>query len=117
MSVALVFPPSCDPTAPMLALPTLTAALRKAGEEVWQLDANLEAAEWLLTEETLARAEQRLNKRLNRLDRAEKLRHPRQRQWLKRGGERRIGSGRRPERRSGRGSDRPAHDRLGQFRQ
>jgi len=75
MSVALVFPPSCDPTAPMLALPSLTAALRKAGEEVWQLDANLEAAEWLLTEETLARAEQRLNKRLNRLDRAEKLRH------------------------------------------
>ena len=48
MRVALVYPPTCDPTAPYLALPTLTAFLRQNGVEVLQIDANVEGFDAVL---------------------------------------------------------------------
>ena len=35
MKIALIYPPTCDPTAPYLSLPTLTGYLRAHGVEVW----------------------------------------------------------------------------------
>ena len=34
MKIALVYPPTCDPTAPYLAVPALTGFLRESGVEV-----------------------------------------------------------------------------------
>jgi len=48
MSVALVYPPTCDPTAPYLAVPMLTGFLRANGVTVLPIDANLEAFDELL---------------------------------------------------------------------
>ncbi len=48
MGVALVYPPSCDPTAPYLAVPTLAAWLRREGIDVLPVDANVEAWDALL---------------------------------------------------------------------
>ena len=48
MKLALVSPPTCDPTAPYLALGALAAALRPAGVETLLVDANLEAWEHVL---------------------------------------------------------------------
>ena len=43
MKIALVYPPTCDPTAPYLAVPMLTGFLRAHGVEVLPVDANVEA--------------------------------------------------------------------------
>ena len=40
--VMLLFPPEWVPTAPYLALPSLTAVLREAGHHVVQRDINIE---------------------------------------------------------------------------
>jgi hypothetical protein len=40
--VMLLFPPEWVPTAPYLALPSLTAVLRQAGHKVVQKDVNIE---------------------------------------------------------------------------
>jgi hypothetical protein len=55
VKVALIHPPTCDPTAPYLAIPTLAAFLRARGVEVLPVDANLEAWELALDPENLAR--------------------------------------------------------------
>jgi hypothetical protein len=57
MKVALVYPPYSSVIAPHLALPALTAFLRREGREVVQADANLWLHRWLLTPRAL---EQRL---------------------------------------------------------
>jgi anaerobic magnesium-protoporphyrin IX monomethyl ester cyclase len=75
MRVALVHPPTCDPTAPYLALPSLAAFLRARGVEVLLADANLEAWEGLLTAESLARLGGRVEERLRRLERRPALDH------------------------------------------
>ena len=41
--LALIYPPSCDPTAPYLAVPMLTGFLRSHGRSVLPIDANVEA--------------------------------------------------------------------------
>lgn len=51
--VALVYPPTCDPTAPYLSLPTLTGWLRTHGVDVLPVDANVEAFDTLLRREPL----------------------------------------------------------------
>ena len=54
MRVALVYPPTCDPTAPYLAVPTLTAFLRANGVSVLPVDANVEAFDELLAPSPMA---------------------------------------------------------------
>lgn len=78
MKVALIYPPSCDPTAPYLAIPTLTAWLRKHDVEVLPIDANLECWEALLTREALEGAAATLERRLAALDAMEALTHEEQ---------------------------------------
>jgi anaerobic magnesium-protoporphyrin IX monomethyl ester cyclase len=73
--VALVYPPSCDPTAPYLSVPTLTAWLRKHGVDVLPIDANVEAWEWLLTRERLEELGAALETRLAGLDAQPSLSH------------------------------------------
>lgn len=75
MLVALVYPPTCDPTAPYLSVPTLTAWLRRAGVEVLPVDANLEAWERLLNREALEHVAERIEARLAELDRRRALSH------------------------------------------
>lgn len=53
VDVALIYPPTCDPTAPYLAVPTLTGWLRREGISVLPIDANVEAWNHLLTRERL----------------------------------------------------------------
>ncbi len=73
--VALVYPPTCDPTAPYLALPTLTGFLRANGVEVLPIDANLEAFDDLLGEPRMTRERDRVEARLAHLDALPTLGH------------------------------------------
>jgi anaerobic magnesium-protoporphyrin IX monomethyl ester cyclase len=73
--VALVYPPTCDPTAPYLAVPMLTGFLREHGVFVLPVDANLEGFEDLLTATRLGREKDRLEARLAELDRRGSLDH------------------------------------------
>lgn len=75
MRVALVYPPACDPTAPYLALPTLTAWLRRHRVEVLPIDANVEAWEWLLSRPRLEKLASRIEGRLADLDARPSLSH------------------------------------------
>jgi anaerobic magnesium-protoporphyrin IX monomethyl ester cyclase len=78
MRVALVYPPSCDPTAPYLAVPTLTAWLRKHDVEVLPIDANLEGWLHLLTREHLEALATRIDGRLAELEAQASLSHEEQ---------------------------------------
>jgi anaerobic magnesium-protoporphyrin IX monomethyl ester cyclase len=73
--VALVYPPTADPTAPYLAVPMLTGFLRAQGLEVLPIDANLEAFDDLLSERRMARERDRLETRLGALDGRASLGH------------------------------------------
>ena len=75
---ALIYPPVCDPTAPYLSVPLLTAFLRSAGEDVIQMDANICAFEYLLQKERLWDFWQRVERRLHRLRRHKTLSHTKQ---------------------------------------
>jgi anaerobic magnesium-protoporphyrin IX monomethyl ester cyclase len=75
MNVALIYPPSCDPTAPYLSLPTLTAWLRTNGVDVMPIDANLEAWESLLARAPLEKLRRRVELRLARLEKQSSLSH------------------------------------------
>ncbi|AUX44752.1 radical SAM protein [Sorangium cellulosum] len=75
MRVALVYPPTCDPTAPYLAVPMLTGFLRAHGVEVLPIDANVEAFDALLTSQSMAGLLDRLETRLAELDRRAALPH------------------------------------------
>ena len=77
-SVALVYPPTCDPTAPYLAVPMLTGFLREHGVSVLPIDANVEAFDELLTAASLGRLRDRLEAKLGELDRQASLSHPEQ---------------------------------------
>lgn len=76
--VALVYPPTCDPTAPYLAVPMLTGFLRAHGVEVLPIDANLEAFDELLSRPRLEREQARLERRLSELDERSSLSHAEQ---------------------------------------
>ena len=75
MKVALIYPPTCDPTAPYLAVPTLTAWLRKHDVTVLPIDANLEGWEHLLTEGSLTALSKRIERRLAPLEQKATLGH------------------------------------------
>jgi hypothetical protein len=68
MRVALIYPPSCDPTAPYLAVPTLTGFLRTHGVDVLPIDANVEAFDRLLRPKPMAELAERVEQRLHELD-------------------------------------------------
>ena len=76
--VALVYPPTCDPTAPYLAVPMLTGFLRAHGVTVLPIDANLEAFDALLEPSSLAMLRDRLEARLEALDGRPTLSHEEQ---------------------------------------
>lgn len=82
MRVALVYPPSADPTAPYLSVPTLTAWLRQHGVDVLPVDANLEAWEHVLRPAHLASLRDQLERRLARLDDRSALTHGEQLAYL-----------------------------------
>jgi anaerobic magnesium-protoporphyrin IX monomethyl ester cyclase len=75
MRVALIYPPSCDPTAPYLALPTLAASLRARGIEVFLIDANIEAYDHLLRRDALLTARDRVEHQIGLLERRASLVH------------------------------------------
>lgn len=75
MRVALVYPPTCDPTAPYLAVPMLTGFLRSRGVDVLPIDANVEAFDALLDPASLGALRDRLEARLGELDRRPALSH------------------------------------------
>ncbi len=76
--VALIYPPTCDPTAPYLSVPTLAGYLRAHGVQVLPIDANLECAERLLTRDALSALAQKIEQRLQRLERRPELTHTEQ---------------------------------------
>ena len=78
MRVALVYPPTCDPTAPYLAVPMLTGFLRANGVEVLPIDANIEAFDALLSRGRLGALRDRLEARLAALDGLKSLDHAQQ---------------------------------------
>jgi anaerobic magnesium-protoporphyrin IX monomethyl ester cyclase len=82
MRVALVYPPTCDPTAPYLAVPMLTGFLRANGVEVLPIDANVEAFDALLEPGSLGRLRDRLEARLGELDRKATLAHAEQLEYV-----------------------------------
>src|SRR5580692_7376599 len=82
MRVALIYPPTCDPTAPYLAVPMLTGFLRAHGVDVLPIDANIEAFDSLLTEKSLASLRDRLEARLAELDRKTVLDHAEQLEYV-----------------------------------
>ncbi len=78
MKIALIYPPTCDPTAPYLSLPTLTGYLRANGVEVLPVDANVEAYSRLLSRETLTVLAGRVEARWSKLKRKSALSHTEQ---------------------------------------
>jgi hypothetical protein len=78
MKVALVFPPTCDPTAPYISVPALSAYLRSHGVTVVPVDANVEAYERLLRKAALEKTARRLRRRFLSLDRKASLNHEQQ---------------------------------------
>ncbi len=76
--VALVYPPTCDPTAPYLSLPTLAGWLRSHGVEVLPVDANVEAFDALLQRAPLHQLANQLEHRLLELERKTSLTHQEQ---------------------------------------
>jgi anaerobic magnesium-protoporphyrin IX monomethyl ester cyclase len=75
MKVALIYPPTCDPTGPYLSVPMLTAYLRERGIEVLPIDANIEAYERLLCRRVLTAMAATIGRRLAGLDQKSLLRH------------------------------------------
>jgi hypothetical protein len=78
MKVALIYPPSCDPTAPYLAVPTLTAWLRKHDVTVLPIDANLEGWEHLLSQDSLEKLGAKMDARIRELEKKATLTHQEQ---------------------------------------
>ncbi len=70
--VMLLFPPEWVPTAPYLALPSLTAVLREAGHRVVQCDINIEMYDHFFTMEFLIWVKARLGMQLKPLQDKEK---------------------------------------------
>jgi anaerobic magnesium-protoporphyrin IX monomethyl ester cyclase len=75
MKIALIYPPTADPTAPYLSVPALTGYLRSNGVEVLPVDANIEAYCRLLRGKPLGELVERIERRLARLQRKSSLDH------------------------------------------
>jgi hypothetical protein len=82
VKIALIYPPTGDPTAPYLAVPMLTGFLRHHGVEVVPIDANVEAWDALLRPEALAPLAARVEARCLELEALPMLDHEAQRTYL-----------------------------------
>ncbi len=60
MTIALIYPPSCDPTAPYISVPMLTGYLRRHNVPVIPIDANVEAYHCLLNRASLSSMVQKI---------------------------------------------------------
>src|SRR5437763_11836383 len=78
MKLALIYPPTCDPTAPYLAVPMLTGFLRAHDVDVLPVDANIEAYDRLLRRAPMAALRDRIEARLGGLDARASLAHTQQ---------------------------------------
>jgi len=78
MRAVLIYPPTCDPTAPYLSVPTLTAFLRTHGVEVFPVDANVEAWERALDASNLASARDAIERGIADLEAKSALTHEEQ---------------------------------------
>ena len=83
MTIALIYPPTCDPTAPYLSLPTLTAWLRAHGEKVIPIDANVEAYDGLLCRAAMEKMVRKIRADLKKLDKKPFLDHRDQLQYVR----------------------------------
>jgi hypothetical protein len=70
--VMLLFPPEWVPTAPYLALPSLTAVLRQAGHQVIQRDVNIEMYDHFFSDSFLIWIKARQTMQLRALEAKEK---------------------------------------------
>src|SRR5215467_9763678 len=70
--VMLLFPPEWVPTAPYLALPSLTAVLRQAGHHVIQRDVNIEMYDHFFSDSFLIWIKARQSMQLKLLEAKEK---------------------------------------------
>ncbi|MFH2059561.1 MAG: radical SAM protein [Pseudomonadota bacterium] len=75
MTIALIYPPTCDPTAPYLSLPTLTAWLRTHGKTVLPIDANVEAYDGLLRGAVMEETAEKIKAALKTLGKKPSLNH------------------------------------------
>jgi anaerobic magnesium-protoporphyrin IX monomethyl ester cyclase len=76
LKTMLLFPPEWVPTAPYLALPSLTAVLREQGHEVVQKDVNIEMYDHFFSDSFLVWVKTRMAMQLHALVEKEK------REWL-----------------------------------
>ena len=67
MKIALIYPPTADPTAPYLSVPALTGFLRSKGVDVLPIDANIECYDLLLRSKSLRQIARQIERRLARL--------------------------------------------------
>jgi len=75
MTIALIYPPTCDPTAPYLSIPTLAAWLRAHGKKVLPIDANVEAYDRLLQGQIMEETAKKIRISLKKLDKKPSLNH------------------------------------------
>ena len=68
LKTMLLFPPEWVPTAPYLALPSLTAVLRENGHEVVQKDVNIEMYDWFFSDTFLIWVKVRMDQQRNALE-------------------------------------------------
>ncbi|MGQ0811368.1 MAG: B12-binding domain-containing radical SAM protein, partial [Nitrospiraceae bacterium] len=71
--VMLLFPPEWVPTAPYLALPSLTAVLREAGHQVVQKDVNIEMYDHFFSDSFLIWVKARQGMQLKALEEKDKV--------------------------------------------
>ncbi len=75
MKIALIYPPTCDPTAPYLSVPALTGYLRSHDVEVLPVDANIEYYDSMLRRYPLKKLADRLEERLAKFEKKKRLTH------------------------------------------
>jgi anaerobic magnesium-protoporphyrin IX monomethyl ester cyclase len=82
MTIAIIYPPTCDPTAPYLSVPILTAWLRSHGKEVLPIDANIEAYDYLLQKKVMLNMLEKIRVRYWNLDKNPSLSHKEQMKYM-----------------------------------
>lgn len=82
MTIAIIYPPTCDPTGPYLSAPILTAWLRSHNKKVLPIDANIEAYDYLLKKNTLSDMVNSIRKLYRALDEMPSLNHSDQMQYV-----------------------------------
>jgi hypothetical protein len=82
MTIAIIYPPTCDPTGPYLSVPILTAWLRSHNKKVLPVDANIEAYDYLLKKNSLSDMLNSIRKLYRTLDEKPSLNHSDQMQYI-----------------------------------